>query len=476
MRINYNALAMNATTNFGKINNKVAKSMSRLSSGYKITSPADDAAGLAISKKMSAQIRGLDRAALNSNDGISVIQSAEGGMEEMHSILGRMRELAVQAANDVNDEVDRDAIQEEIDSLAAELTQISETTSFNGQTLLNGDLTRRSLSSVNGVKAAYISSEVSTGVYSLKVTADAEQASMVTGFSYSTAVIAKEQAGTLKVNGFSITISEGMTMDEVYRSLQTGLAKINVDVFATQDGSTEADFASGAPVLFRTKEYGSSEKVEISVSNPELAAVLGVTDGTSVQGKDCKATLTTADDGFSTTATVSTAGNKIEITDRSGFSMTVEVDPGIVGQNGATISADIEVLSAGTMIVQTGSNEGEQLSVDIPELTAKSLDVDELIMYTHEYASKAIEKIDEAVKKVSSARSKLGAYENRLDDIHSNLQVQSESITEAYSRIMDTDMAEEMTEYTQQEVLSQAAISMMQKANDRPESILQLLQ
>lgn len=156
--------------------------------------------------------------------------------------------------------------------------------------------------------------------------------------------------------------------------------------------------------------------------------------------------------------------------------MTVEVDPGIVGQNGATISADIEVLSAGTMIVQTGSNEGEQLSVDIPELTAKSLDVDELIMYTHEYASKAIEKIDEAVKKVSSARSKLGAYENRLDDIHSNLQVQSESITEAYSRIMDTDMAEEMTEYTQQEVLSQAAISMMQKANDRPESILQLLQ
>ena len=128
------------------------------------------------------------------------------------------------------------------------------------------------------------------------------------------------------------------------------------------------------------------------------------------------------------------------------------------------------------MIVQTGSNEGEQLSVDIPELTAKSLDVDELIMYTHEYASKAIEKIDEAVKKVSSARSKLGAYENRLDDIHSNLQVQSESITEAYSRIMDTDMAEEMTEYTQQEVLSQAAISMMQKANDRPESILQLLQ
>ena len=225
MRINYNALAMNATTNFGKINNKVAKSMSRLSSGYKITSPADDAAGLAISKKMSAQIRGLDRAALNSNDGISVIQSAEGGMEEMHSILGRMRELAVQAANDVNDEVDRDAIQEEIDSLAAELTQISDTTAFNGQTLLNGDLTRRSLSSVNGVKATYISSEVSTGVYSINVTADAEQASMTTGFTYSTAVITKEQAGTLKVNGFAIEIEEGMTMEDVYGKIQTSLPR-----------------------------------------------------------------------------------------------------------------------------------------------------------------------------------------------------------------------------------------------------------
>ena len=239
-------------------------------------SPADDAAGLAISKKMSAQIRGLDRAALNSNDGISVIQSAEGGMEEMHSILGRMRELAVQAANDVNDEVDRDAIQEEIDSLAAELTQISDTTAFNGQTLLNGDLTRRSLSSVNGVKATYISSEVSTGVYSINVTADAEQASMTTGFTYSTAVITKEQAGTLKVNGFAIEIEEGMTMEDVYGKIQTSLAKINIDVFASNDGTTEESFDSGAPVVFRTKGYGSSEKISISVGNPELAAVFGV--------------------------------------------------------------------------------------------------------------------------------------------------------------------------------------------------------
>ena len=207
-----------------------------------------------------------------------------------------------------------------------------------------------------------------------------------------------------------------------------------------------------------------------------MAALENAYKGTMMQGKDCQAALNITEDGFSTTATLKTNGNKIEVTDRSGFSMTIEADPGAVAENGGAVTAEIEVLSAGTMVIQTGSNEGEQLAIDIPELNAKSLGVDELIMYTHEYASQAVDIIDEAVKKVSAARSKLGAYENRLDDVHSNLEVQSESITEAYSRIMDTDMAEEMTEYTQQEVLSQAAISMMQKANDRPESLLQLLQ
>ena len=476
MRINYNSLAMNATTHFSKTNDKVAKSMARLSSGYKITSPADDAAGLAISKKMSAQIRGLDRAALNSNDGISVIQTAEGGMEEMHSILGRMRERAVQAANDVNDEVDRDSIQEEINSLAAELSQIADTTAFNGQTLLNGDMTRRSLSSTIGVKADYISTDVSAGVYSLNVTKDAAQAVLTTGFAYSGATITKEQAGSVSVNGFSVAIEEGMTMVDVYGKLQESLAKINIDVFASNDGQTEEGFDSGAPVVFKTQGYGAAEKIEISVTNPELAAALGIADGTAVQGEDCAASLVTADDGFSTTATITTLGNKIEVVDRNGFAMTIEVTPDMVADNGGTVSADIEVLSAGTMVIQTGSNEGEQLAIDIPALDAEALGVDNLVMYTHGYASQTIQVIDEAVKKVSNARSRLGAYENRLDDVHSNLEVQSESITEAYSRIMDTDMAEEMTEYTQQEVLSQAAISMMQKANDRPESLLQLLQ
>ncbi|MBQ9233710.1 MAG: hypothetical protein IJ167_06720, partial [Lachnospiraceae bacterium] len=121
-------------------------------------------------------------------------------------------------------------------------------------------------------------------------------------------------------------------------------------------------------------------------------------------------------------------------------------------------------------------NSGEELKLDIPSVSSKSLKIDNLIMYTNEYASKAIEALDEAVKRVSNIRSRLGAFENRLNDIYDNLAVQNESLTAAYSRIMDTDMAEEMTNYTQQDVLSQAAISMMQKSNERPESLLQLLQ
>ncbi len=475
MRINHNSLALNASDHFATINKNIAKSMERLSSGYKITSPADDAAGLAISTKMSAQIRGLDRASLNSNDGISVIQSAEGGLNEIHSILGRMRELAVQAANDVNYEDDRDAIQEEIDSLQEEIDQIVDTTAFNDQKLLNGDMTRRSLSGNPNLKVTYLSETVSTGVYSMTVTADAQQASYTTGFAYSTATITAEQAGTIRVNDFSVSITEGMTMTDVFEELQLHLSKIGVDVVASSDGgTTEADFASGASVLFRSKEYGSAQKIEIGIDNDKLAAVLGVTDGDVTYGEDCEADITVTQDGFSTTASFTTSGNKINIIDRNGFEMTVETTPGAASQD--SVSTRIEVLSAGTMVIQTGANSGEQISLDISSVSAQSLGVDNLIMYTHEYAAQAIDAIDKAVEKVSRIRSKLGAYENRLEDVYDNLEVQGESITAAYSRIMDTDMAEEMTNYTQQDVLSQAAISMMQKSNERPESILQLLQ
>lgn len=475
MRINHNSLALNASDHFATINKNIAKSMERLSSGYKITSPADDAAGLAISVKMSSQIRGLDRASLNSNDGISVIQSAEGGMNEMHSILGRMRELAVQAANDVNSEEDRDAIQEEIDSLVEELNQIAETTTFNEQELLNGDLTRRTLSSDYNVQTTYVSEEVHEGVYSLEITSMATQATITTALADSGATITAEQAGTIHVNGFIVEISEGMSMSDVFSTLQTHLSKIDVDVFASADGgATVDDFSSGSPVIFKNKHYGSDEKLEISIANDELAAILGVTDGQVEYGTDCEASLNVTDEGFTASAIVESKGNDLIVTDRNGFEMKLEADSDTLDKG--TGAVEIEIFSAGVMIIQTGAYSGDEVHIDIPKMNAKSLGVDNLIMYTQDYAAKAIEAIDAAVKMVSDIRSKMGAYENRLEDVYSNLEVQEESITAAYSRMIDTDMAEEMTNYTQQDVLAQAAISMMQKSNERPASILQLLQ
>lgn len=471
MRINHNSLALNASDHFAAVNENLSKSISRLSSGYKITSPADDAAGLAISTKMDAQIRGLDRAAQNSNDGISVIESAEGGLSEIHSILGRLRELAVQASNDVNSEEDRDSIQDEVNNLLEEINQLTSTTTFNDNTLLDGSLTRRTLASSEYLHTTYLSEAVNTGVYEINITSPAEQALYEAG-SFS-GTVTKAQEGSLVINGFSVEIKEGMTENDVYDALQEHLYKINVDVYCSSDsGATPGDFGSG-PVYFRTKEYGSDQKIEIKCGNPALAAYLGVNDGDLSEGVDCVAEITkSSTEGFKETASVSTDGNDITVVDRNGFEMRFSIDE----KAEIPVNSTVEVLSAGVMVIQTGANSGEQIELDIPSLTTKGLDLENLIMYTHEYANDAISRIDAAVKTVSSIRSKLGAYQNRLEDIYDGLEIQGQSLTEAYSRIMDTNMAEEMTQYTQLDVISQSALAMLQKSNERPEQLLQLLQ
>ena len=303
----------------------------------------------------------------------------------------------------------------------------------------------------------------------------ATQATITTALADSGATITAEQAGTIHVNGFIVEISEGMSMSDVFSTLQTHLSKIDVDVFASADGgATVDDFSSGSPVIFKNKHYGSDEKLEISIANDELAAILGVTDGQVEYGTDCEASLNVTDEGFTASAIVESKGNDLIVTDRNGFEMKLEADSDTLDKG--TGAVEIEIFSAGVMIIQTGAYSGDEVHIDIPKMNAKSLGVDNLIMYTQDYAAKAIEAIDAAVKMVSDIRSKMGAYENRLEDVYSNLEVQEESITAAYSRMIDTDMAEEMTNYTQQDVLAQAAISMMQKSNERPASILQLLQ
>lgn len=451
MRLNHNAMAFTAANNYSTINRNLSASMARLSSGYKINKSSDDPTGKAISQRMNAQIRGLSRAESNANDGISLIQTAEGALDEAHSILARMRELAVQAANSTYDVSDCDAIQAEIKQLQDELDRVSDTTQFNGRTLLNGELNRKGYTDSVSISIAEIGGDVEAGEYGLSVTALGTTAKVTTtavGGTYT------GESGSVNLNGLEIKVPSGATATDIQTMFRDYADRIGIDY----------DITTG---VFESRVEGSSQTIRVDASNDELKAFLGLPVENT--GTDAVATFGAGDRvGFSDTATIETDGNRITVTDKDGFSMVLDAT--------AIEDVTVTVLTAGPMVVQVGGNEGQTLDINIGKTTANSLGVDKIYVYTHEYASDAIEKLDDAVVKISRIRSSLGAYENRMEYTSDNLEVQNENLTSAVSRIMDTDMAEEITEYTQANVLSQSAMQMLTKANAFPEGLLQLFQ
>lgn len=461
MRLNHNTLAYSANNNLNVINRNLTRSMERLSSGYKVNKSSDDPAAMAISQRMRVQLRGLDQAVDNSNDGISLIQTAEGALNEIHSILERMRELSVKAANEVLDEVDKDAIQDEIAQLQAEIDRISNSTDFNGRNLLNGELNKKGYTNNDDLSIVEIGGDIEPGEYGISIGSNGTQAATAITVLADGAVITAEQAGTLIINDFPIEIKAGMTGKEVNEAIRNATSKIGIDY----------DLQTGDLV---TQQYGTKQHIEMSCGNDELKALLGVPDDVAY-GTNATADFVMEGGervGFRDTATIDVDGNRITVTDKNGFKMVYDVDP----ESGAIADARITVLSAGPMVLQIGNNEGQTLNVNIAKTTSESLDIDKINIYTHVYASQAIEKIDAAVAKISGIRSSLGAYQNRLEQTVTNLEASNENLTSAMSRIKDTDMAEEITEYTQQNVLAQSAIQMLVKQNARPEGLLQLFQ
>ena len=528
MRINHNIPALIANNQLAATNNNLAKSLQKLSSGKRINKAADDAAGLAISQKMDTQVRGLTQAIRNANDGISVIQTAEGALNEVHSMLQRMRELAVQVSNGTYDEVDRASVQDEINQLNEEIQRISDTTEFNERKLLNGEIDRRAYSTTKDLNIVSLSDSVNPADYGLTVTQDARQAVLVGAklkpeASYVTdGKVTEVASGTININGEEVTIEAGDTADDVYDKLRELCERVNVDVFTVSDltiDTTKADVNAGytaetfafdakKQLVFCSKEYGSDQKVEIYCDSTELKTLLGITNGRA-SGVDVKAefpldteNLDGDDDtderiGFSDTATIACKGNVITVTDKDGFEMKFEPIIGAVGTKfrdasvkvgagdvtpakdptgGKNIEAVVNVLDAGPMDLQIGANEGQMMEIRIPAMTPKALGIDTLNLATADGAQAAITTIDEAVNKVSQMRSKLGAYQNRLEHTVANLGVASENMTESLSRIEDADMAAEMSAYTQTNVLAQAGTSMLAKANEMPNTVLQLLQ
>lgn len=341
-----------------------SKSMEKLSSGLRINNAADDAAGLAISEKMRGQIRGLDMASKNAQDATSMIQTAEGGLNETHAILQRMRELAVQGANDTNVTEDREAIQEELNELKKEIDRIGDTTEFNKQTLLNGGL--------------------------------------------------------------------GGTVD--------------------QDASTTTVLAVTGVASASTNGAGAGT---YAITADTTAHTLTMTFG----GK---------------TQTIDNAGGAQDL-NFSDFGITIKTNAGYT-QDKAIGNV---VVDAGSVTFQIGANEDQNLSLNIRNMkTDGVLDLaaaGKVDVSSHDAAKASITNIESAITEVSKERSKLGAYQNRLDHTINNLNTSSENLTAAESRIRDVDMAKEMMEQTKNSILSQAAQAMLAQSNSMPQGVLQLL-
>lgn len=377
MRINYNVSAMLANNALANNDNLLAQSLERLSSGLKINHAKDNPAGLAMAKRMNAQIKGVDVANQNAGDGVSVIEIADGAMTEISEMLQRMNELAVKSANGIESDNDRKLIQDEVAQLKEEITRVAQTTEFNGLTLLNGDFSLKGYTDELSVKVSSYSREVPAKVYEIA----------------------------------------GLTIDrEVIDGKETGAYKAEID-FANSKG-----FPEGATVEMKDK----------------LVTIKGSND----------------------------------------FEMTLDLNNADFGTMPLeyTNNITVDATGIGPMRLQIGANEGQILEVDIPEISLRHMGIEELNVITQESSMDAIERLDGAIGYVSRVRGQLGAYQNRLESTMNSLDITSENMTAAYSRIMDVDMAEEMTNYTTNQVLTQAGTSMLAQANERPSQVLQLLQ
>lgn len=530
MIINNNISAVIANKHLLRNENILSASVERLSSGYKINHSYDNPSGMAISNKMRAQIKALDRATDNTSDGISVVQTADGALNEVTNMLQRMRELSVQSANGTNASEDRQAIQEEVSALRDEIDRVSSTTEFNTKKLLNGDLDTKAYA--DNVSRLYVSDAVDPGTYKLTVTAAKKaQITADTEFTDSTPAVTADQAGTFTINGKAVTLTEGMTGDDALKALRTAAAE--GDVTVTKGSDNKIIFTSGVKqddydeVLGNA--WGSGTKITIDASRTKDAsgnvtvdpkavealkyfglyeANLGTDTNTTVKSKlesdtaaelkgtDARVKLNASTSGnttdatgrFSSSATATVDGRRVTITDADGFEMGFLLDEAASATQGTSAGSDtspvttyggdlsITVTDIGTMKFHVGANKDQTIESGIKSISAKSLYIDQVNASTEDGATRALDLLDDAISTVSSIRSKLGAVQNRLESTKANLDSTSENVTSAVSRIRDTDMATEMVEYTKDNVLQQAGTSVLSQANELPQMALQLLQ
>ena len=393
MVVQHNLTAMNANRQLGVTTGAQAKSSEKLSSGYRINRAGDDAAGLKISEKMRSQIRGLDKASSNAQDGISLIQTAEGALGEAHSILQRMNELAVQGANDTNESIDRDAINEELTALTSELDRIASTTQFNKQNLLDGKFTSKNL-----------------------------------------------QVGANSDQKISISIGE-------MNPKALGLHDIAGTTTQSQTGLKVGKYAT--TVVDPTETFENQKKAAIA----SLKAIVS-------NGADSAGYLQNLDMG-------------------TGSAYYIDADNNRYKSASAAMKADVaavkKAVSAG--IKNNGATYAVTENIIADKMTVgKATTLTNPSVKDYASANATIDAVQKAINSVSSQRSALGALQNRLEHTVANLDNVSENTSSAESRIRDTDMADEMVEYSKNNILAQAGQSMLAQANQSTQGVLSLLQ
>lgn len=463
MRINHNIAAMNTYNKLTANNAATAKSLEKLSSGLKINRAGDNAAGLAISEKMRAQIRGLDQANTNAQDSVSLIQTAEGGLNETHSILQRMRELAVQSANDTNTSSDRTEIQKEVNQLVSEIDRIASSTEFNTKKLLNGDSGNKVIYSnnTNMAGATVVNDNITAGSYSVTVTT-AASAAATTGSVFTSGSITAGYNGSqsVVVNGQSITFN-GVSGDAAATATNFIAALNSAGLGLTATGT------AAAGIDLTSNSLGADQSITITAST--LTAAMGLTTD---------ATTNATDTGVDVAGTINGAaatGKGTSLTSLSGNSIGLKVTLTNTAAGTAASKGFVQV-AKNSLTTHIGANEGQTMTLNISSMGSVDLSVNAIDVSTQSGAETSITTIQNAIDLVSSERAKLGAYQNRLEHTSNNLSTSSENLSAAESRIRDVDMAKEMMEFQKNNILNQASTAMLAQANQQPQGVLQLLQ
>ncbi len=495
LTINSNIGSLNAQRNLSKSQSTLNQAMQRLSSGLRINSAKDDAAGLAISSRMTSQIRGLNQAARNANDGISLAQTAEGALSESTNILQRIRELGIQSANSTNSAADRSSLQAEVNELQSELQRIATTTSFNGRNLLDGTFTAQSFqvgAEANQTISVTVDNMQSTSLGRYSHTGENTSAQDGTG---STTAAAATAAGnnsiatqTLTITGEAaadVTVTAGDTAGAVAAAINAQASTTGVNATATTSVTLD-NLSASDNITFSLGTGGTLSSISVvGLVDTNLSALSDAINDASGQ-TGVTATLST--DTLSVTLTQA-EGKDIQIQDWLGAATATIDVTGSSGTGATTIGAlttTDSVVASGTVELYSNKSFSASSSVATADgsiftaaadtaVTVSQDTLDEIDISSAAGANTAITIVDAALSSINSTRGKLGAIQNRFESTISNLQNVSENLSAARSRIMDADIAQETAEMTKANILQQAGVAILAQANQTPQLALSLL-